>query len=269
MAVVNNVSSFHRVQLPILIVEDDLSCLTFLTDAMDHMGVRSDVAMTGRDALWRLQSHQYGGAILDLSLPDTSGLEVLESIRAGHHLTPVVVLSGTSTVSTAVAALKLGAIDFIEKPINRTTLYRCIETLLRTTDASKMPVTQNCDSLTSAIVAVATSSVDVCTVRAWSATVGRSESSLYALFEVQSVGAKAALDLGRILRLKLQGAQREQLSAADPRTVRRLFNRAGLTEASIGSLTLAAILDNQHLVNNGQLLDRVLRRLRECQSVVQ
>jgi DNA-binding NtrC family response regulator len=54
---------------------------------------------------------------LDIKMPGMDGLEVLQRIRASHDALPVVMISGHATVSTAVEATRLGAFDFIEKPL--------------------------------------------------------------------------------------------------------------------------------------------------------
>ncbi|MBK8096503.1 MAG: response regulator transcription factor [Planctomycetes bacterium] len=70
----------------------------------------------GADFLAAFDESQPGCLVLDLNLPDMSGLQVLEQLgRRGSHI-PVVFMSGLAKVSQAVAALKLGSLDFVEKP---------------------------------------------------------------------------------------------------------------------------------------------------------
>ncbi len=68
--------------------------------------------------------------LTDLKLPDVSGLEVLAASRAAQPRVPVVVLTGYGTVGTAVEAMKLGAYDFLEKPLEIDDLSRLIERAL-------------------------------------------------------------------------------------------------------------------------------------------
>jgi FixJ family two-component response regulator len=99
------------------VVDDDLSFVTIVCAALDRLGVRSDVAFTGADALRYLGHREASGVLLDLRLPDMDGLDVLREVRQRDNLVPVVVLTGAGIVPAAVEAMKLGAVDFVEKPL--------------------------------------------------------------------------------------------------------------------------------------------------------
>ena len=114
---------------PILVVDDDVSFVTFVCTALDKRGVRTEVAFTGADAMRYLGHHESSGVLLDLKLPDMDGLEVLREIRERGDLVPVVVLTGAGTVSAAVEAMKLGAVDFVEKPLRLAALTQAVMAL--------------------------------------------------------------------------------------------------------------------------------------------
>jgi DNA-binding NtrC family response regulator len=89
-------------------------------NALRLEGYDADLAGSGPLALERLGAKTYDLVLLDVQLPELSGLEVLKRMRAQGNETPVVMMSGHGTVETAVAALRLGARDFLEKPFSST-----------------------------------------------------------------------------------------------------------------------------------------------------
>lgn len=114
----------------LLVVDDDVSFVTFVCTALEKLGVAADVALSGNDAERRLESAHFAGVLLDLKLPDVPGLEVLRGLRNRGDLTPVVVLTGAGTVMDAVEAMKLGALEFLEKPVRMAELTSAVQLLL-------------------------------------------------------------------------------------------------------------------------------------------
>ncbi|HET7747631.1 MAG TPA: sigma-54 dependent transcriptional regulator [Vicinamibacteria bacterium] len=100
----------------ILVVEDDPALSEVLCDELrdrGHMVVPAGSVAAGRD---EIRQHEFDVALLDLMLPDGSGLEVLEHIAQEELATQAIVLTGYATVDTAIQAMKLGAYDYITKP---------------------------------------------------------------------------------------------------------------------------------------------------------
>lgn len=108
----------------ILIVEDRESLRRMLQRALTGEGYRVTAAADGEAAVEHLGRDGYDLVLTDLKLPGVSGLEVLAASRAAQPDTPVVVLTGYGTVGTAVEAMKLGALDFLEKPVELEELFR-------------------------------------------------------------------------------------------------------------------------------------------------
>lgn len=77
-----------------------------------------DMVHTGQDALDKVQTIEYGVIVLDLGLPDMSGLEVCEKIRGMHRNNPILVLTGNADITDRVALLNAGADDYVTKPFN-------------------------------------------------------------------------------------------------------------------------------------------------------
>jgi DNA-binding NtrC family response regulator len=111
----------------ILIVEDRDSLRRMLEHALGQEGYEVTAAADGRSGIRLLGERTFDFVLTDLKLPDVSGLEVLEASRAAQPRVPVVVLTGFGTVGTAVEAMKLGAWDFLEKPLEIDDLSRLIE----------------------------------------------------------------------------------------------------------------------------------------------
>jgi DNA-binding response OmpR family regulator len=124
----------------ILIVEDDAPTRTFLADNLTADGYDMLVAPTLRDALRTLEYHHVDLAVVDLGLPDGSGLELLRKVReaggSGARVDaglPLLVLSGRAGETDRVRGLERGADDFLAKPFSYAELRLRIAALLRRT----------------------------------------------------------------------------------------------------------------------------------------
>ncbi|KAA3615360.1 MAG: sigma-54-dependent Fis family transcriptional regulator [Calditrichaeota bacterium] len=101
----------------ILVVDDDPVFLELLTDVLQFEGYEVHCSADGRTALDLLESLLPDLILLDLSLPDIDGIEVLKRGLEMHPSLAAVMISGQGTIKRAVEATKLGAYDFLEKPI--------------------------------------------------------------------------------------------------------------------------------------------------------
>jgi DNA-binding NtrC family response regulator len=115
----------------LLVVDDEPSILTTLQKALSLEGFGVDVAGGVKVAEERLGRRTYDMVLLDVSLPDGDGVSLLERLRAGGNDTPVVMMSGHATIDAAVRATRLGAIDFLEKPLSTDRLLLVVENTLR------------------------------------------------------------------------------------------------------------------------------------------
>jgi two-component system nitrogen regulation response regulator NtrX len=101
----------------ILVIDDEVAIRDSLRMILEYEGYEFLGAATGQDGLSLLGRETVDLAFLDIKMPGMDGLEVLQRIKAANETLPVVMISGHATVSTAVEATKLGAFDFIEKPL--------------------------------------------------------------------------------------------------------------------------------------------------------
>lgn len=118
----------------ILLIDDDAALL----QALPHMialrihGVKVDTADSAIDALEQIRLYDYDAIVSDIKMPGMDGLELLAKIREIRPETPTLLITGHMEASLMSTAIKSGAYDFIQKPIDRVSfvasLYRAIQT---------------------------------------------------------------------------------------------------------------------------------------------
>jgi DNA-binding NtrC family response regulator len=102
----------------LLLIDDEPNILTTLRRALELEGYEVEVAGGGRVALEKLAARDFDLVLLDVMMPEMDGLQTLERLRERDPEVPVVMMSGHATIDTAVQATKLGAADFLEKPLS-------------------------------------------------------------------------------------------------------------------------------------------------------
>lgn len=107
----------------ILIVDDEPEYLDILAERMEGRDFEVDKARNGMEALERLSGNTtYDAIVMDMMMPGMDGLETLKRIREKHPDMQVILLTGHATVQKGVDAIKMGALDFLEKPAEIETL---------------------------------------------------------------------------------------------------------------------------------------------------
>jgi DNA-binding response OmpR family regulator len=117
----------------ILIVEDDEAIATGLALNLKLAGRTTSIARDGDDAVRQALGEDFALILLDINLPKRNGLEVLAAVRATDNLVPVIVLSARDGEYDKVAALRLGADDYVTKPFALAELLARIDAVLRRT----------------------------------------------------------------------------------------------------------------------------------------
>ncbi len=102
----------------ILITDDEPSIRTTLSQILEDEGHKTTVCESGEEAIAQIALGEFDLAILDLWLPGIDGLNVLERLKGSNAAPPVIVISGHGNVDAAVKATRLGAYDFLEKPLS-------------------------------------------------------------------------------------------------------------------------------------------------------
>jgi DNA-binding NtrC family response regulator len=105
-------------QVRILVVDDERNIRNNLGMVLESQGYKVDTASNGEEALALVKGGLYDIAFVDLQMPKMDGLALLRSLRGLRPKMPVIMLTAYGTVSRAVEAMKLGAMDFFEKPFD-------------------------------------------------------------------------------------------------------------------------------------------------------
>jgi len=102
----------------LLIVDDDRAFGERLARAMGSRGFTARVAVSVADGLAAIQAEAPAFAVIDLKLGDGSGLDVMRALKAKRADARAIILTGYGAIATAVVAVKLGAFDYLAKPVN-------------------------------------------------------------------------------------------------------------------------------------------------------
>lgn len=100
----------------ILIVDDEKNIRLTLSQALESLNLPIQTAVNGEEALQKLADNEYSLMLLDLKMPGMSGMQLLRKVRETWPKIRVIIITAHGTIESAVEALKLGAVDFIQKP---------------------------------------------------------------------------------------------------------------------------------------------------------
>ncbi len=114
----------------ILIVDDEKNIRFTVSQALESKKVAVETAINGEEALEKLQNGEYGVVLLDLRMPGMDGMEVLRKIREDKPNTRVVIISAHGTIDKATEAMKLGAVDFVQKPFSPKEIRALVDKVL-------------------------------------------------------------------------------------------------------------------------------------------
>lgn len=117
----------------ILVIEDDVGLNRMIRDWLAFERNEADYAENGREGLDKLLCYEYDCVILDWELPDMTGIEVLQEFRAQGRLTPVLILTGKSSIGEKEQGFDAGADDYLTKPFHMKELSARLRALMRRT----------------------------------------------------------------------------------------------------------------------------------------
>lgn len=115
----------------LLVIEDEHLIAKGIRSACISEGFVCHVTHNGLDGIEMIQFYDYDAIILDLILPDMSGFEILERVKSIKKNTPVVILSGLSSIDDKVKCLSAGADDYLTKPFSKIELLARIYAIIR------------------------------------------------------------------------------------------------------------------------------------------
>jgi DNA-binding NtrC family response regulator len=111
----------------VLLVDDEEEFLRSLSLRLEMRGLKVTMANRGEDAVHLVQRQEFDAIVIDLAMPGMDGLETLRKIKDSHPDAEIIMLSGQGTVKKSIEAMKLGAEDFLEKPVDIHTLLEKID----------------------------------------------------------------------------------------------------------------------------------------------
>jgi DNA-binding response OmpR family regulator len=114
----------------LLIVDDEQSICVVLARALGYLGFDVEAVNSGPEALARLAETDYDLMLLDLRMPGMDGMEVMQHVRQSNPELPIIIMTGQGTLESAIAALKLGALDYVLKPVGVPELAAAVEQAL-------------------------------------------------------------------------------------------------------------------------------------------
>jgi len=124
----------------LLIVEDEVQLCKQLADGLIQKGLAVDTANDGREGLVMALETAYDIAIIDLGLPELSGVEVIKQLREKERNLPIMILTARSNWQDKVDGLNAGADDYMVKPFHIEELFARVNALLRRNAGSASPV---------------------------------------------------------------------------------------------------------------------------------
>lgn len=114
-------------QKNILIVDDDKSILRILTRILQKQGYSTRTAETGREAEDEINSQSYDLALIDVKLPDTDGVDLLQKMQATRPHMIKIILTGFASIDNGIKALNAGADAYLVKPVEPTELLKILK----------------------------------------------------------------------------------------------------------------------------------------------
>src|SRR5579863_5914258 len=119
--------SRRRIMPKLLVVDDEQGVRYSIRRVLEGNGIEVVTAATGAEGLSMLREHEPDVVILDLQLPDRSGLEVFREIQKADPRRPVIFVTAHGTTETAIEAMKGGAFDYLVKPVDLAKLSHVLD----------------------------------------------------------------------------------------------------------------------------------------------
>ena len=134
----------------VVVIDDDRSVLLLVERTLTDDDYRTITADSAEAGLQTIREHQPAAVFLDIMLPETSGLELFSSIREVDAKLPVVFITAAADSDTAIDAMRLGAFDYISKPLDVAHLRAVAARAIKTRQLMSVPVALGAEPLTSA-----------------------------------------------------------------------------------------------------------------------
>ncbi|MFZ5770206.1 MAG: response regulator [Thermodesulfobacteriota bacterium] len=116
----------EKLEAKVLLVDDEEEFCNMLSERLETRGLKVNAVLSGEDAVKRVEDQNFDAIILDLAMPGIDGLETLRRIKEKRPDLEILMLTGHGTVKSGIEAMKLGAEDFLEKPVDMKVLLEKI-----------------------------------------------------------------------------------------------------------------------------------------------
>ena len=117
----------EEIEANILLVDDEEAFLKVLSQRLETRGMKVDTSTSGEAAIEKAKVKGFDAIVLDLAMPGVDGMETLKRIKNDNPDLQIIMLTGHATVDKSVEAIKEGAVDFMEKPVDLNKLLKKIE----------------------------------------------------------------------------------------------------------------------------------------------
>jgi DNA-binding NtrC family response regulator len=111
----------------VLLIDDEQDFLSIMSERMESRDMLVSTATSAKEALEQVEKETFDAVILDLMMPEMDGLETLKILKKKNPELQVILLTGHATVEKGIEAMKLGAMDLVEKPADLSTLTEKIK----------------------------------------------------------------------------------------------------------------------------------------------
>ncbi len=116
-----------KLHAKVLLVDDEEEFLRTLSQRLEMRGLKVTGATRGEVAVDLADKQNFDAIVIDLAMPGMDGLETLKKIKESHPDAEIIMLSGQGSIKTSIEAMKLGAEDFLEKPVDMKELLSKID----------------------------------------------------------------------------------------------------------------------------------------------
>ncbi|MDY0390031.1 MAG: response regulator [Desulfobulbus oligotrophicus] len=116
----------NNMEAKVLLVDDEKEFLETLSNRLELRGLKVSAVTSGEQAVIEAKEQEYDAIVVDLSMPGIDGLETLRRIKADNPGAEIIMLTGHGSIKSGVEAMKLGAADFLQKPVELSELLEKI-----------------------------------------------------------------------------------------------------------------------------------------------
>jgi len=117
----------EEIKANVLLVDDEEKFIEVLSQRLEGRGLKVDISTSGENALKQVKDKDFDAIVLDLAMPGLDGIETIRRMRKMNPDLQIIMLTGHATVEKGVAAIKEGAADLLEKPVDLNKLLLKIE----------------------------------------------------------------------------------------------------------------------------------------------